>query len=76
MFWDCRSGRKGLAGIEYQLDSQIRSKSEKNSGDGRPRVSAGSMVAKRSRERGANVVLTLDEKIQYIAQTRTASGHR
>jgi cell division protein FtsI (penicillin-binding protein 3) len=58
---------KGLAGIEYQLDSQIRSKSEKIvvMADARQRWFDGSEA---QRERGANVVLTLDEKIQYIAQ--------
>src|SRR5882724_4455943 len=57
---------KGLAGIEYQLDSQIRSKSEKIvvMADARQRWFDGEA----QRERGANVVLTLDEKIQYIAQ--------
>src|ERR1700688_5043806 len=58
---------KGLAGIEYQLDSQIRSKSEKIvlMADARPRWFDGGEA---QRERAANVVLTLDEKIQYIAQ--------
>src|ERR1700719_2109058 len=58
---------KGLAGIEYQLDSQIRSKSEKIvvMADARQRWVDGGEA---QRERGANVVLTLDEKIQYIAQ--------
>src|ERR1700732_3120023 len=58
---------KGLAGIEYQLDSQIRSKSEKIvvMADARQRWFDG---GEGQRERGANVVLTLDEKIQYIAQ--------
>src|SRR5258706_2135685 len=58
---------KGLAGIEYQLDSQIRSKSEKIvvMADARQRWFDGGEA---QRERGANVVLTLDEKIQYIVQ--------
>lgn len=58
---------KGLAGIEYQLDSQIRSKSEKIvvMADARQRWFDGTEA---QRERGANVVLTLDEKVQYIAQ--------
>src|ERR1700740_97723 len=58
---------KGLAGIEYQLDGQIRSKSEKSvvMADARQRWFDGGEA---QRERGANVVLTLDEKIQYIAQ--------
>ncbi len=58
---------KGLAGIEYELDSQIRSKSERIvvMADARQRWFDGGEA---QRERGANVVLTLDEKIQYIAQ--------
>ena len=58
---------KGLAGIEYELDSQIRSKSEKIvvMADARQRWFDGGEA---QRERGANVVLALDEKIQYIAQ--------
>ena len=58
---------KGLAGIEYELDSQIRSKSEKIvvMADARQRWFDGGEA---QRERGANVVLTLDEKIQYVAQ--------
>src|SRR5712664_1109998 len=58
---------KGLAGIEYQLDNQIRSKSEKIvvMADARQRWFDGGEA---QRERGANVILTLDEKIQYIAQ--------
>jgi cell division protein FtsI (penicillin-binding protein 3) len=58
---------KGLAGIEYELDSQIRSKSEKIvvMADARQRWFDGGEA---QRERGANVILTLDEKIQYIAQ--------
>src|ERR1700676_2768761 len=58
---------KGLAGIEYQLDGQIRSKSEKIvvMADARQRWFDGGEA---QRERAANVVLTLDEKIQYIAQ--------
>src|SRR6202047_2047821 len=64
---------KGLAGIEYQLDSQIRSKSEKIvvMADARhPWVECGEAA----RERGANVILTLDEKIQYIAQRELATA--
>src|SRR5579859_3878484 len=58
---------KGLAGIEYELDNQIRSKSEKIvvMADARQRWFDGGEA---QRERGATVVLTLDEKIQYIAQ--------
>jgi cell division protein FtsI (penicillin-binding protein 3) len=58
---------KGLAGIEYQLDGQIRSKAEKIvvMADARQRWFDGGEA---QHERGANVTLTLDEKIQYIAQ--------
>jgi cell division protein FtsI (penicillin-binding protein 3) len=58
---------KGLGGIEYQLDSKIRSKSEKIivMADARQRWFDGSEALG---DRGANVVLTLDEKIQYIAE--------
>src|SRR6202165_3030817 len=58
---------KGLGGIEYELDSQIRSKSEKIivMADARQGWFDGGGG---QRERGANVVLTLDEKIQYIAE--------
>src|SRR5712675_751070 len=64
---------KGLAGIEYQLDSQIRSKSEKIvvMADARQRWFDGGEA---QRERGANVVLTLDEKIQYIAERELAAA--
>ncbi len=58
---------KGLLGIERQLDSQIRSKSEKIvvMADAHQRWFDGTEAR---RERGANVVLTLDEKIQFIAE--------
>jgi cell division protein FtsI/penicillin-binding protein 2 len=58
---------KGLGGIEYELDSEIRSKSEKIivMADARQRWFDGGEAL---RDRGANVVLTLDEKIQYIAE--------
>jgi cell division protein FtsI (penicillin-binding protein 3) len=58
---------KGLGGIESELDGLIRSKSEKIivMADARQRWFDGGEA---QRERGANVVLTLDEKIQYIAQ--------
>src|ERR1700738_3416777 len=58
---------EGLGGIEYALDSQIRGKSEKIvvMADARQRWFDGGEA---QRERGANVVLTLDEKIQYIVQ--------
>src|SRR2546421_11859856 len=58
---------KGLGGIEYELDSQIRGKSEKIivMADARQHWFDGGEAR---REPGANVVLTLDEKIQYIAE--------
>jgi len=58
---------KGLGGIEYELDEQIRGKSEKIivMADARQRWFDGGEA---QRERGANVVLTLDEKVQYIAE--------
>ncbi len=64
---------KGLGGIEYELDSKIRGKSEKIvvMADARQRWFDGSEAR---RERGANVVLTLDEKIQYIAQQELSAA--
>jgi cell division protein FtsI (penicillin-binding protein 3) len=58
---------KGLIGIERELDGQIRGKSEKIvvMADARQRWFDGGEA---KRERGANVVLTLDEKIQFIAE--------
>jgi len=58
---------KGLGGIEYELDSKIRSKSEKIivMADARQRWFDGGEALG---ERGANVVLTVDEKIQYVAE--------
>ncbi|HVH73009.1 MAG TPA: penicillin-binding protein 2, partial [Candidatus Dormibacteraeota bacterium] len=64
---------KGLGGIEYELDSQIRGKSEKIvvMADARQRWFDG---VEAQRERGADVVLTLDEKIQYIAERELAAA--
>jgi len=64
---------KGLGGIESELDGQIRGKSEKIivMADARQRWFDGGEA---QRERGANVVLTLDEKIQYIAQRELAAA--
>jgi cell division protein FtsI (penicillin-binding protein 3) len=64
---------KGLGGVEYELDSQIRGKSEKIivMADARQRWFDGGEAL---RERGANVVLTLDEKIQYIAERELAAA--
>jgi cell division protein FtsI (penicillin-binding protein 3) len=64
---------KGLGGIEHQFDAQIRGKSEKIivMADARQRWFDGGEA---QRERGANVVLTLDEKIQYIAEKELAAA--
>src|SRR5437899_6621312 len=64
---------KGLGGIEYELDGQIRGKSEKIivMADARQRWFDGGEAR---REPGANVVLTLDEKIQYIAERELAAA--
>src|SRR5712692_6864650 len=64
---------KGLGGIEYELDSQIRGKSEKIivMADARQRWFDGGEA---QRERGANVILTLDEKVQYIAERELAAA--
>ena len=64
---------KGLGGIEYQLDSQIRGKSEKIivMADARQRWYDGTAA---QGEPGANVVLTLDEKVQYIAERELAAA--
>jgi cell division protein FtsI (penicillin-binding protein 3) len=58
---------KGLGGIEREYDSLIRGKDEKVvvMTDGRQHVFDGSEAHE---DRGVNVVLTIDEKIQYIAQ--------
>jgi len=58
---------KGLGGIEYELDSKIRGRSEKIivMADARQRWFDGGEA---QRESGASVVLTLDEKVQYIAE--------
>ena len=64
---------RGLGGIEYEFDSLIRGKSEKIvvMSDGIHRWFDASEA---QRERGANVTLTLDEKIQYIAQRELAAA--
>jgi cell division protein FtsI (penicillin-binding protein 3) len=64
---------KGLGGIEYALDSQIRGKSEKivMMADAHQKSFDG---AEARRDRGANVVLTLDEKIQYIAERELSAA--
>jgi cell division protein FtsI (penicillin-binding protein 3) len=64
---------KGLGGIEEKYDDLIRSKAEKVvvMTDGRQRWYDGGEAA---RDRGANVVLTLDERIQYIAERELAAA--
>jgi cell division protein FtsI (penicillin-binding protein 3) len=64
---------KGLSGIERELDSEIRGKSERIvvMADAKQRWFDGGEA---KRERGASVVLTLDEKIQYIAERELATA--
>jgi len=64
---------KGLGGIEYGLDGLIRGKSEKIvvMADARQRWFDGGSAQK---DQGANVILTLDEKIQYIAERELAAA--
>ncbi len=64
---------KGLGGIEYALDGQIRGKNEKIMvmADARQRWFDGGEA---QRERGANVILTLDEKVQYVAERELAAA--
>jgi cell division protein FtsI (penicillin-binding protein 3) len=62
---------KGLGGIEYALDSQVRGR------PGRMLILADARRRwydrnERQAEPGASVVLTLDEKIQYIAERELA----
>jgi len=58
---------KGLGGIEHEYDNLIRSKAEKIvvMADALQRKFDGNEV---QGDRGVNVVLTLDEKIQFIAE--------
>jgi cell division protein FtsI (penicillin-binding protein 3) len=64
---------KGLGGIEYTLDNQIRGKSDKivMMADARQKTFDGT---EGHHDRGASVVLTLDEKIQYIAERELAAA--
>ncbi len=64
---------KGLLGIERELDSQIRGKSERivAMADAKQRWFDGGEA---KREHGVSVVLTLDEKIQYIAERELAAA--
>jgi cell division protein FtsI (penicillin-binding protein 3) len=69
---------KGLGGIESELDSQIRGTSEKVivMADARQHHFDGAVMTgevQRSK-RGASVTLTLDEKIQYIAERELAAA--
>lgn len=63
---------KGLGGIEHEYDNLIRGKEEKVvvMADARQRWFDGGEA---QRDRGVNVVLTLDEKIQYIAERELAA---
>src|ERR1700741_4217789 len=64
---------KGLGGVEEKYDDLIRSKAEKVvvMTDGRQRWYDG---AEAPQDRGAKVVLTLDERIQYIAERELAAA--
>src|SRR5258706_12686341 len=64
---------KGLGGIEYALDKVIRGKSEKIvvMADAKQRWFDGGAAQK---DQGANVVLTIDAKIQYIAERELAAA--
>ena len=64
---------KGLGGIEYELENQIRGKTGKIvvMADARKRWFDGGET---QRERGADVFLTLDEKAQYIAERELAAA--
>jgi cell division protein FtsI (penicillin-binding protein 3) len=64
---------KGIGGIESELQSLIGGKAEKIlvMADGKQRPFDGGAA---QRERGASVVLTIDEKIQYIAERELATA--
>jgi cell division protein FtsI (penicillin-binding protein 3) len=64
---------KGLGGIEHEYDNLIRGKEEKIMvmADAHQRWFDGGEA---QRDRGANVVLTIDEKIQYIAERELAAA--
>jgi cell division protein FtsI (penicillin-binding protein 3) len=64
---------KGLVGIERELDSQIRGRSERIvvMADAKRRWFDGGQAR---RERPVSVVLTLDEKIQYTAERELAAA--
>ena len=58
---------KGISGLEFQLDKQVRGEGDRIlvMADARQRWFDGEQA---KRDEGANVVLTLDTKIQYIAE--------
>jgi cell division protein FtsI (penicillin-binding protein 3) len=64
---------KGLGGVEHEYDSLIRGKGEKIivMADARQRWFDGSEA---QADRGVNVILTIDEKIQYIAERELAAA--
>ena len=64
---------KGLGGVEHEYDSLIRGKGEKIivMADARRRWFDGGEA---QADRGVNVILTLDEKIQYIAERELAAA--
>jgi len=64
---------KGLGGVEHQYDDVIRGRGEKIvvMADARQRWFDGGEA---QRDRGASVVLTLDEKVQYIAERELAAA--
>ncbi|HEY2119433.1 MAG TPA: penicillin-binding protein [Candidatus Acidoferrum sp.] len=64
---------RGLGGIEHEYDALIRSKGEKIvvMADARKRWFDGGEAQS---DRGVNVVLTIDEKIQYIAERELAAA--
>ena len=66
---------KGLGGIEHEYDNVIRGQGEKIvvMADARQRWFDGGEA---QRDRGINVVLTLDEKVQYIAERELAARNR
>ncbi|HEY4977803.1 MAG TPA: penicillin-binding transpeptidase domain-containing protein, partial [Candidatus Acidoferrum sp.] len=63
---------KGLGGIEHEYDALIRSKGEKIvvMADAKKRWFDGGEA---QADRGVNIVLTIDEKIQYIAERELAA---
>ena len=64
---------KGIGGIESELESKIGGKSEKIvvMADARQRWFDGGEA---QRDRGVDVILTLDEKVQYIAERELAAA--